>query len=63
MKKPTTGTSFEFVLSWMEKAERNARQQNRNDSAALWKDAIDHLKYLNHENKRLAALLAITDQQ
>jgi hypothetical protein len=57
MKKPTTTTSFDFVLSWMKTAEQNAKHQGRNDAAQLWKDAIEHLVYLDNENKCLTALV------
>ncbi len=38
-------TSFEFICEWFEKAANQAQSQGRFDSARLWRDGLEHLKY------------------
>jgi hypothetical protein len=51
-------TNYDFVLDWMHKASKVAKQQGRNDSASLWDDAIKHLDFLKKENDRLEYILS-----
>lgn len=44
-KKPDVG--FDFVVEWFSKAHQNALRQGKKDSAALWKDGVDYIQYLN----------------
>ncbi len=55
MKRPDT--SFAFVVEWFEKAVKAAESQGKKDSALLWKDGLQHLKYLGDENRKLRELL------
>ena len=47
MKKPDT--SFEFIEEWFLKAAENAQKQGRNESALLWRDGLQHLRYMHDE--------------
>lgn len=43
LEKPAM--SFEVVCQWFEKSATNAASQDRYDSATLWRDGLEHLKY------------------
>ena len=60
--KKCPSTTFGFVLSWMKKAQENSKKQGRNDAAQLWKDAIEHLTFLNNENISLKAQLNFKEE-
>lgn len=50
-------TSFEFIVSWFEKAAKTAKTNNKNDSAKLWEDGLQHLVELHEENRCLYVLI------
>lgn len=49
--------SFEFVRKWFIEAVKEAKRQGRKDSAALWKDGLDHLDAKEAEIAALRALV------
>lgn len=46
---PPQNINFETVLEWFERAKDAAQRQGRSDSAALWHDGIEWLKYWHQE--------------
>jgi hypothetical protein len=63
MTKPSNPpeTSFEFICEWFEKARKNALAQGRNDSAKLWEDGLQHLKYYHSQYMLLKAREEVSD--
>ncbi len=52
VKKPDTDLGI--ILVWIEKALNNCKQTGRSESALLWSDALEHLKY---QRNRLELLI------
>ncbi|MDD2657772.1 MAG: hypothetical protein PHD04_03905 [Candidatus Pacebacteria bacterium] len=55
MKEPST--RFELVEEWFEKAAKTASARGQKDSALLWQDGLEHLRYLKQENDRLKEII------
>lgn len=52
-----TATSYEFIKEWFEKAHRSASSQGKSDSAALWRDGLEHLECFRKERDEMLGLL------
>jgi hypothetical protein len=57
MKRAYTATSYEFTKEWFQKAQKTAASQGKSDSAALWRDGMEHLEDLKAKNDQLREAL------
>ncbi len=46
-------TSYEFIKEWFEQCEKKAAAKGFKESAALWRDGLQHLEYFHAEVVRL----------
>ena len=53
-------TSFEFIEEWFQKAIDGALGQGKKESALLWKDGLEHLRYF--QAKTVQAQTEILDR-
>lgn len=53
-----TATSYEFVKDWFQRSQKSAASQGKSDSAALWRDGLEHLEHLKAKNDKLLKALA-----
>jgi hypothetical protein len=54
-----TATSYEFVKNWFQKAQKSAAAQGKSDSAALWRDGLEHLESMKKERDEAVAALGM----
>lgn len=46
---PPQNVNFEVVVQWFEKCKQSAERQGKKESAILWHDGLEWLKYWHQE--------------
>ena len=54
-----TAISYETVRQWFKKAAMTAASQGKSDSAALWRDGLEHLEQLMEQTRGIVGGLGV----